>query len=110
LGRGKLFEKKKGVFYHIGMKIFLNLIGFILALGTVAVVGETTVSWKGALIRGGLVSFLVGFALMCLGFLWNVLTAFYGLPEVDIILFAIGAAFALIGAKRVFTFTQPSQT
>mgnify|MGYP001597443643 CR=1 FL=1 len=90
------------------MKILLNLIGFLLSMCTVAVIGETTVVWRGIL-RGGLALLLVGFTLICVGFLWNIFAALYHLPELDIVLFAVGIAFLLIGVKRIFTFTQRPQ-
>lgn len=88
------------------MYSFLNLIGVVLSLGAVVVVGKTLFYWKGPL-RGSLFSFLFGFMLLGLGFLWNLLEGVSS-SSLELALFALGIALLVWGAEKIFTFEYHS--
>ncbi|OGF69028.1 hypothetical protein A3H65_01835 [Candidatus Giovannonibacteria bacterium RIFCSPLOWO2_02_FULL_45_14] len=81
------------------MKIFLNVIGILLTLGAALVVLKSFLLWRGFL-RGGILLFVLGFAFFAFGFAFRI---FESSPNFDLIFFAAGAAFLLIGAKKVFS-------
>jgi len=86
-------------FASLRMKIFLNVIGILLTLGAALVVLKSFLLWRGFL-RGGILLFVLGFAFFAFGFAFRI---FESSPNFDLIFFAAGAAFLLIGAKKVFS-------
>lgn len=85
------------------MDIYLNFVGFLVALGGAIVVGRAHSAWQGSL-REGIASFMYSFVLLAVGFLWNVFFTL-GVPmhEFDIAFFSVGAIFALLGANKIFS-------
>jgi len=83
------------------MGVLLNLIGLLLTLGAAIVVLRNLMNWRGAL-RGGIFFFALGFTSFSAGFLSNIfiLTSL----ESNLMFFALGAAFLLLGAKKVFSY------
>lgn len=81
------------------MKIFLNVIGMLLTLGSALVVLRSFLLWRGIL-RGGIFLFVLGFSFFALGFAFRI---FELSTNSDLMFFALGAAFMLLGAKKVFS-------
>ena len=88
------------------MNNLLNIVGFAVSLAGSLVVARALNKWQGVL-REGIFFFLCGFFLFSLGFLWG---AMYPIGTVahngDLGFFATGAAFALLGANKIFSFTK----
>ncbi|OGF94170.1 hypothetical protein A2Y47_00785 [Candidatus Giovannonibacteria bacterium RIFCSPLOWO2_12_43_8] len=79
--------------------VFLNVIGILMTLGAALVVLKSFLLWRGIL-RGGIFLFVLGFSFFALGFAIRIFELF---PNSDLIFFAMGAAFMLLGAKKVFS-------
>lgn len=87
------------------MKAFLNVIGVLLTIGSALVMLKSFLLWRGVL-RIGVFLFVLGFSFFALGFAFRIFDLF---PNSDLMFFALGAAFMLLGAKKVFSF-NPTKT
>lgn len=88
------------------MRTLLNVVGFMLTIGSALVLLRTLMSWQGML-RVGIFLFLLGFVSFGLGFLWDIFAPRNASPDINMIFFSLGAAFLLFGAKRIFAFSAP---
>ncbi len=89
----------------MGMSIIFNVFGLVVAFGAIVIVAKTAMSWHGPL-RDGIFFFLYGFIFFGIGFLWNIFASLGNLPSSDIVFFALGVTLALLGARRIFSFTS----
>ena len=81
------------------MNTILNIIGILLTLGSAIVMLRSFTQWKGIL-RGGIFLFALGFSCFAFGFIFKIFEIY---SNSDLLFFALGAAFMLLGAKKIFT-------
>lgn len=87
------------------MKVLVNLIGLLLTLGSLVTVLRSFSYWRGVA-REGIFYFVLGFAFFATGFLWKLFFVSSNSSNVDFIFFSLGAAFMLLGAKKVFSLSR----
>lgn len=86
------------------MKIFINLIGVLLSLGSAIAALKSYSEWRGRM-RDGLFFFTLGFAFLSTGFLWKIFVSSSD-SSMDLIFFSMGVAFLALGAKRFFSINK----
>ncbi|OGF82718.1 hypothetical protein A3B18_00375 [Candidatus Giovannonibacteria bacterium RIFCSPLOWO2_01_FULL_46_13] len=83
------------------MKVLVNIIGLLLTLGSAITILKSFNSWRGVS-REGLFFFVLGFAFFATGFIWKIFAPASSY-DTDLIFFSLGAAFMLLGARKVFS-------